>query len=463
MRAPLVAAVLETAASEPGRDAVVCGARAVSYGELAAGVRRAAGALAGRGAVAGDRVILPAEPRPEFVFGYLACHALGAVAVPVDARLPAEALAALVARARPRLTASLADLEAAGPDSDTVAEVALDDVADVLFTTGTTGTAKGVMQTHRNILAFARGRNAAVGASSSDRVLIPLPLNHGFALGRLRATMLAGGTVILSERFLPGDVLGAFERSGANALCCVPAGLAALFRLSGDALGAHAVRLNYLETATAPLTDDLRERLTALFPNTRLFNSYGLTETTSTIAFADLRTAAGGRASVGRPVPGVELKLVDGRVHVRGEHVMKGYYDDAALTRAVLDGGWLATTDLGTIDADGSLYLTGRLDELINVGGLKVAPLEVEDALKKHPGVSDCACVGIDDPSGVSGQAVKAYLIAAAGAPRPAPEELAAYLRRSLESYKIPLQFAWVTALPRTPLGKLQRARLKDS
>ncbi len=463
MRSPLASAVFDAALREPGRDALVFGGRAVSYGELASRVRATAGLLASRGVVPGDRVVLPAAAAPEFVYGYLACHALGAASVPIDSRLPAAGLAQIVERIRPRLVLALSELDSRAPERDALADVDPDDVADVLFTTGTTGSAKGVMQTHRNILAFARGRNAAVGASPDDRVLIPLPLNHGFALGRLRATLLAGGTVLLASGFLPDEVLGAFERSGANALCCVPAGLAVLFRLTGDALGEHAGRLAYLETATAPLSDELKARLLALLPGTRLYNSYGLTETTSTIAFVDLRAAPDKRASVGRPVPGVEISVIDGQVRVRGEHVMKGYYGEVERTREVLVDGWLVTNDLGALDADGYLHLTGRRDDLINVGGLKVSPLEVENALKRHPGVLDCACVGVVDPAGLSGESVKAFLVAADGAPRPEPAELSAFLRRSLEQYKIPGQFAWVDALPRTPLGKLQRATLKAS
>jgi long-chain acyl-CoA synthetase len=465
--APIVAAVFETAARSPEKDALSCGGERVSYETLRGRIMAAAGFLLSQGVRRGDRVILQARGiRPNFIYGYLACHCVGAIAVPVEAGITKDALARIAALTQARLavlhgSAEMEALDSMNKVAVVPSAVDLDDPADILFTGGTTGRPKGVVQTHRNILAFAAGRAAVVGPPSQDRLVLPLPLSHGYGLSRLRATLLGGGAVIHLDGFLaPGDVFRALDDDGANALCCVPYGFAALFELAGDELGAYQDRLRYIETATAPLPAAHRDRLLALLPRTRIFNAYGMTETTSSIAYVDLQSERGKADSSGRPVPGVELRIVDGRVMVRGAGVMKGYWEDDAATRAVLADGWYAANDLGSLDADGFLYLGGRPEELINVGGLKVAPAEVENILKGHPAVSDCACAAVPDPSGLTGERVKAWLVSS-GASKPSDSELLGWLRDRLESYKLPARFAWVDALPRTALGKLNRNELR--
>ncbi|MBI3554120.1 MAG: acyl--CoA ligase [Elusimicrobia bacterium] len=473
--APLAASVFETAARRPGRDALICGRERVSYGELAVRVRAQAAFLKSRGVVRGDRVILAASgASPAFVCAYLACHATGAVAVPVDPKAGALTLDAVAASTRPRLTfLAYEGLSRAAAGDPEPVSVSLDDTADILFTGGTTGAPKGVMQTHANIRAFAQGRNNAVGCTEEDRLALPLPLSHGFGLGRLRATLLCGATVILIDGFADcEEVVGALGRGEASGLCCVPAGFALLFSRLGDRLGDHRDRLRYIETATAPLPDSLRERLSRLLPKTRLFNSYGLTETTSSIAYEDLSASPSGPISVGRPIPGVELRIVDsggrdarpgevGRVLVRGGGVMRGYWGDPSRTREAVVDGWYASNDLGTLGDDGRLFLKGRIEDVINVGGLKVFPAEIEGVLRTHPAVADCACVGAADPAGLTGEAARAFLVPA-GDQRPAAGELVEFLRGRLEGWKIPFEFVWVDELPKTAAGKVRRARLKE-
>jgi len=460
--APLVAKLLETASRAPDRDAVVCAGERLTYGALAAAVAEAANFLKESGVHAGDRVILTASGRDaSFIRDYLACHRAGAIAVPIEPGASETTLDGIRKLTSPKLSLP-PGLKMKGGASAPVS-VDLGDPADILLTGGTTGRPKGVAQTHGNILAFARGRNAAVGASETDRLVLPLPLSHGFGLGRVRATIFTGGTLVLVDGFMfAGSILRALDEQRGNAFCCVPAGFASLFRLTGDELGDFKDTLRYVETATAVLTADSRDRLLRLLPRTRVFNSYGMTETTSSIAFIDLHSAPSKRESVGKPIPGVRIRLVDGRIWVRGKSVMKCYWKDAARTRRTLAGGWCATNDAGLIDEDGYLYLKGRVDDLINVGGLKVAPLEIENTLRAHPAVRDCACLGTADPAGVSGEAIKAFLVPA-GADRPSRDELAGWLRGKLEAYKIPAVVVWVEALPRTRVGKIRKADLRDA
>lgn len=456
----VAASILARAAAHPTRDALVCGGKPVSYGELAGKASAVALELRAKGVGPGDRVVLGARSRtPGFVHAWLACRLLGAVPAPLDGAAPA---AAFEDAAR-RLRAKLVLRETGGLDPKPAAVLAPapvkgEDAAEILFTGGTTGAPKGVVLAERGLACFARGREAFVGAAEGTRLVLPLPLSHGFGLSRLRATLSGGGTVILVDGFgAPGDLFAALDL-GADGLCAVPSAFAALEAVAPGELGGWADRLRFVESATAALGEAARERLLELLPKTKLFNAWGMTETSSSIAYVELRGEPSKRATVGRAIPGVEIRQDGARLLVRGDSVMLGYWEDPQATAAVLSGGLFEAGDTGSLDADGYVTLGGRREELINVGGLKVAPAEVENALKAHPAVADCACAPVADP--VAGERVKAFLVPE-GEARPGARELGAFLQGKLEGWKIPAAYAWVDALPRTELGKLKRSALK--
>ncbi|MBI3548918.1 MAG: acyl--CoA ligase [Elusimicrobia bacterium] len=482
---PAVASkVLDWAAAAPDRPAIVCGGETVTYAQMKARVEAAAGFLLRRGVRPGDRVVLSAgNSSPRCVLGHLAIHLLGAAAVPVDEDISDERLRGIIDKTEPALIAlsgrprqgsvPLESLDSGVAAPRPPATVGFDEPVDILFTAGTTGSPKGVPQSSRNILAFLNAHVRLFGVSESDRVVIPVPISHGYGLGRLRLTLFTGGTAILVRGLLqPADILRAFREAGGNALCCAPAGIAALFRLTEDALREFAGQLRYIETATAPMPEVDKARLARLLPGAKLYESYGATETTGSITHAERGDLQGRRGSVGRPIPGVEIRIMEtprkeaepgrpGRILVRGETVTAGYWRDPERTRTAYADGWFATNDIGYVDAEGFLFLTGRQEELINVGGFKVAPMEIELALKAHPAIEECACVAVVDPHGITGEAPKAFLELAPSARKPTEEELKVFLRERLESYKIPAQFAWVERIPRTPSGKVQRSLLK--
>lgn len=482
----LVEEIFRTAAKSPLKPAIICGDESVSYSTLKHKISTAAAFLKERGVRRGDRVVLSAtNSNPHFVYGYFACHLLGAISIPVDPKIPKLALEKIVQQTEPRVVfvgdmqngegafLPLGPLNREGKEEESITACDLDETVDILFTAGTTGKPKGVMQSYRNILSFAKNRNAVVGAAVDDRILIPVPLSHGFGLGRLRATMLSGSTVILVSGFMfPAHIFSAFERYKANGLCCVPTGFAVLFQLSGDKLSEYADQIKYIETATAPLSDEMKRRLLKMFPKTRIYNSYGATETTSSIAFSELHSLEAKLDSVGKPVDGVETRIADGdrkelapgavgQVLVRGESVMKGYWRDPERTQSAIVDGWLGMNDIGFVDQDKHLFLVGRKEDLINLGGLKVAPMEIETALREHAAIKECACTGIADPSGLTGEIAIAFLVAKPEAPTPGDDELIAFLRSRLEPFKIPTRFQWVSDLPKSPMGKIDRKRLK--
>lgn len=479
--------LFEASASAPEKQALIYESEGVDYGRLKTKVLAAARVLDELGVRRGDRVILPASHRPSFVFGYFAAHYLGAVAVPIDPQINKAHWAYILEQTRPRaafVTARAAADGSAHPidllDGDRPMAAdregpSLDDTADIIFTTGTTGRPKGVVLTHRNIAAAATNINAFIGNGPSDREVIPLPLSHSFGLGRLRCNVLQRATLIVVDGFLsPEAIFRAMDKNGATGFCFVPAGLAILLHLSGNELSRFKGQLKYVEIGSAPMAYEQKRRLMTLLPGTRLCMHYGLTEA-SRSAFIEFHSSKDKLQSVGQPSPNVEISILDGdgkelpalaagNIAVRGETVMKEYWNDPQKTSQVLSDGWLLTGDVGHKDAQGYVYLKGRSDEIINVGGLKVSPIEVEDALKTHPAVEDCACVGVPDPKGLSGKVVKVFLVAKAGlAGKPSSEDLTRFLQPLLEAYKIPSVYDWIEAIPKTASGKVQRLQLSNA
>ncbi len=439
----------------------------LTYAAVVDEVRRVAAGLAGRGVGAGDRVLLRASSDPGFVVGYLATHAIGAIAVPLDPGLP---------RARRDLIESLvgpvATLDGHQPAprrgrAVDPAPPAPDAPADILFTTGTTGVPKGVVLSHRNLVASVRNINAFVGTRSDDVEAIALPLSHSFGLGRLRCALWAGARIALVDGFgRPKRLFATIDDLGVTGLALVPAAWALLRSLSGDRLGAFSGQLRYLELGSAPMSPAEKGRLAELLPTTRICMHYGLTEA-SRAAFQEFHEDADRLDAVGRPGPHVRIAVKDasghdmpageeGEVCVAGDMVTAGYWDDAAATVRAFHGEWFRTGDLGVLDESGTLVLVGRLTELINVGGKMVAPAEVEAAMSHVPGVVDCVCVEAPDPT--SGATVLARVVG-----DPEAVDLAGVrhvLRNLVEAYKIPTRLEFIERVPRTSSGKIQRRQV---
>jgi len=483
----LVTWVARWAAERPAHPAVASGGRALSYGELLDAARAGASVLARAGVEPGDRVLLAAPSAVEFVVAYLATHLAGATAVPVTPKLAAEQLEAVVALVRPTVfcaaqgsragaaschTLALAELAGSVAADGAAAHraPALDDAADVLLTSGTTGVPKGTLLTHRNVAAAARNINAFVGTDASDVEVLALPLNHSFGLGRLRCQLVAGGTLVLVPGFMfPNRLFEALETWQASGFSFVPAAWALLRRLTGEGLARFADRLRYIEIGSAPMPLEDKRLLVRLFPRTRLCMHYGLTEA-SRSAFIEFHASADRLDSVGRASPNVELAVADGAgrllgagevgaLVVRGEHVSPASWTPHG--PVVREGEWLDTGDVGRIDAGGYVHLLGRAGDVINVGGQKVAPVEVEEVLMRHPAVREAACVGVPDPHGLVGLRVKAFLVRAQATP-PSAEELEGFVRTRLEPYKIPVAYEWIDEIPKNELGKPRRHLLRS-
>lgn len=477
----VVSRIREHAAERPSHIAIASGKERLSYETLWRQITAACSWLKTRGVEHGDRVLISTDSRdPCFGAIYFGVHLAGAVAVPVDFRSTPEKIDSRSRFVGASLTLtgrSLAELrefinlgEQADLGGDNFAAPGMADVAEIMFTSGTTGKPKGVTLSHRNISESAHLIRAFVGNTADDIEVVTVPMTHSFGLGRLRATMLAGGTIVIVPGLVfPQLTFRALEEHGATGFACVPSGMRLLMAKMSDSFAAFASQLKYLEMGSAVFRPEEKEALCKLFPNTRLCMHYGLTEA-SRSTFLEFNEDHEHLESVGKPSPGVEIKAVPpesdsadelqpGQLHIRAPTVMLGYWNDETQTAAALDRktGWLNSGDLGWIDADGYVHLAGRADEVINCGGAKFLPDELERYAEVFENVLECGCVGVPDPEGVLGDVP--LLCVTANGPVDAAG-LAKYVRKRI-AYDLPsVMVQIVESLPRTESGKLIRREL---
>ena len=343
----------------------------------------------------------------------------------------------------------------------------------LMYTSGTTGTPKGALLSHANLIHAGRAVCAAHAITAADRVLSSLPLYH--VNGQCIATispLLAGGSIVMPHRFSASQWWGWVERYQPTWLNVVPTIIAYLLN-GADPSPVEAVacrRIRFARSASAPLPPEQHRAFESRF-GISVLEAMGLTECAS-VAFANPLDPR--RRKIGSPgLPlGVEARVVSpdgavldegrsGEIEVRGANVMLRYHDDADATARTLRGdGWLATGDLGYRDRDGFYFVTGRLKELIIKGGENIAPREIDEALLRHPAVLEAAAVGISDTE--YGQDILACVVLKADTSC-SEDELRAHCLRELGRYKTPKAFRFVAALPKGPSGKVQRLKLAEA
>jgi long-chain acyl-CoA synthetase len=482
--------------------ALISRGRVTTYGELREQVAGLRGGLTGLGLEPGDRVGILAANNWYFVASYLAVLGAGCVAVPLNSTSPPREvernLAAIGARAviagpagkaaisalqrselpvLEHLIASrggevagalvLDDVMAAAPTP--IVDREPDDLAVLMFTSGTAGTPKAAMLTHGNLLSNLEQCQAHPGrAQTADDVVFGvLPFSHIFGLNVvLGISFMAGSSVLVVERFDPHSSL----ESIANHRCTVVTGAPTMWNAWATLPGADPNALSSVRLAAsgaAPLPTATRRAIGERF-GIELAEGYGLTEASPVVATGFGVGAPEG--SIGVPVPGCHVRLVDadgedaligdaGEVWVSGPNVFAGYWDDEAATSATLtDDGWLRTGDIAVVDDDGYLFLVDRVKDLVIVSGFNVYPAEVEQVIALHPGVADCAVVGVPHP--YTGEAVKAYVVPVEGGSIE-EDDLIAHCGEYLARYKCPDKVLFVDELPHGLGGKLLRRALR--
>jgi malonyl-CoA/methylmalonyl-CoA synthetase len=452
----------------------------VSAGDLDRASRRVAARFAGAGLRPGDRILMSAATSVELVEAHVGALRLGLVVVPANTAYREREIAHLVDDAAPRaavvddsdraawIRRAGTDILVVGPDVDLPVgggaghrPPALDaarpeDPALIGYTSGTTGTPKGAVLSHGNLLASSESVRLAWRWTGDDRLVLALPLFHIHGLGvGLHGTLLAGGSAVLLPRFDPDAVLDAAAAHDATLFFGVPTMYA---RLAASPRLGELGRLRLCVSGSAPLPPAVFDRLAA-GSGQRILERYGMTETGMNVSNPyDGERRPG---TVGFPLPGVELRLASGgEVQLRGPNVFGGYWGRPEATADAFTGdGWFRTGDIGEHDPDGYLRLVGRARDLIITGGLNVYPREVEDVLLQHPAVGEVAVAGTPDAEW--GEVVTAWIVPARQAAPPPDDDLAGFAAGRLAKFKCPRRFVYVDSLPRNALGKILRHELK--
>ncbi len=506
--------VMALAERIPDKEAVIFRREILTYRDVAERALGVAAYLAARGVKPGDRVLFTAVSKPDAVAAYLGVQYAGAVSVFIDKNSTLRNALAIYDDAEAvlfltdmKITEELPDhirkdsLKKVCAGWDAAAEAAAaacgglpedypaspaeaaarhespdpEAVSEILFTTGTTGKPKGVMLSHRAVRSILQHTKDGVGILESDRILIPLPLHHSYSLRVLRAAMFGGSTVVLQNGLtFARDIEQNLDAHGCTGVALVPVSMELLRAQMQEHFYEIMGRFRYIEIGAGSLTVEQRKRLTANLPDTVIRNTWGSSETGGAI-FLNVTEAAGNPLHVtalGRPLDDIRVFVLDendepidsdeehtGRLALSGSMLMSGYWHAPELTEKALVRGMLLTNDVVYVDEDGYVHMLGRSDDIINVGGEKVSPLDVENVACEFTKLRECACIGVPDTETHLGEVP--VLFYATDDETLDPSEIKAYIAANAEKYKVPVHYVRVGALPRNRMQKLDRRALR--
>jgi fatty-acyl-CoA synthase len=462
-------ALRRSAARYPGNRAVHCAGRDVTYAELDALANRMARSLQARGVGRGDAVAIRAPNSPEFLAAFFACARIGAPLVPLNLLSTAEDHAYIIEKAKVKVT--LSGLTDPGGDSSPVEEyVASDDIAAILFTSGTTARPKGVVLTHQNWYMMLLSLTADSGLDRRFRFFLGLPMFHVSGLGIAFSAVFLGAEGFIPANLKAETILETVVGHRINTMS-LPATLWVALQ---QAPGIESADLSCLRKVVVfqYLPTSVYERWRQLAPNADWLNYWGQTETSalgSACPPEDLWRKLTAPDPIGRPHLPVELRLVDdemrdvppgqpGEIVLRGPSIAAGYLDDPEATEALFRGGWHHTGDVAYRDEEGCLYFLDRKKDMIKSGGENVSSQEVEEALARHPAVAEVAVVGVPDPYWI--EKVVAAVTLAPGA-QATEETLIQHARSRLAGFKVPKQIFILTEFPKTASGKILKRDLR--
>ncbi|WP_054032241.1 class I adenylate-forming enzyme family protein [Desulfatitalea tepidiphila] len=501
----LVHEILEyTAARLPDKTALIEGDQEMSFGHVLSQVTNLSTRLSEMGIDRGDRVALLLPNCIEFCVAYFAILRLGAIVVPLNNRLSPKEFVYIVNDAAPRaiilgyqfwetfrqfknelkitpdlIYAGEAPKEGAlffaeiveAPLASSAESIRFgsDEPACIMYTSGTTGLPKGAVMSHRNVFTNARNAGAHMGYRERDTTLIVVPLFHVTGLNtQLVAFFYTGGTTVIMRAYDTGGMIELLARHKVTTMITVPT-VYKLMLVHPSVEKADLSALRDLSYGGAPMDTEtinaLRKKL-----GVDLFNAYGLTETSSLATCMPACDTDRKGASVGLPVSGIQLRVVDfsgndlpcgsiGELWIKGPNVVRSYWNKPEATAANLADGWLRTGDFARIDDEGFVYIADRKKDMINRGGENVYSIEVESAILANPDVLETAVV--PRSHSIFGEVVHAFVVPAPGR-NPTQEEIIRTCRNLIADYKVPASVSFVKELPRNPGGKVIKARLRE-
>ncbi|WP_027371347.1 class I adenylate-forming enzyme family protein [Desulfovermiculus halophilus] len=486
-----------TTTSWPQKTGLVAGSRRIDYSRAGRMVQALASRLKAEWGLGQQEIVGLLIPNSiEFVLSYFAVVNAGGIVHPLDERLTPDELATVLNDSNPghiivhhmlwpklqlalRAIHSDANILGIGIDDSGVesfeewlekdwgasedAPLFPEHVAELMYTSGTTGKPKGVMRTHANVRAVSRLAIQGFGYTHRDRIVIVMPLSHSSALAsQMMPLVELGGSIVLLDTFEPQSLIACIHNEGVTCLRAVPT----IFRsmlLFERFCSAHLPSLRLLMNSSAPIDPETYLAIKERFPGIEIVNSYGLTEASTCTVLPD-SMARVRPDSIGAPITGVEMSVrneqgkavspgVEGEIWIRGVHVFGGYYNQPEATqKALTEDRWLRTGDLGSCDNEGYYYFHGRKDHMINCGGRKFAPLEVENCILELDHVADVAVAGIEHKA--LGQVAQAFVVFKNGA-SPDGKEVVRHCARRLPSHKVPFYVQAVRSLPKNGLGKV--------
>lgn len=417
----------------PTKEAIICGKETVTYHELWKQVCMRSNQYKKEEGIA---VVIRCSQTIDFLITYFACHLAGKAIVPLESDCKDEKLNTIEQEIN---TCQIPT-----------------NVADILYTTGTTGKQKGIMISYKAIIANAENLINSMEFTGDLLFVISGPLNHIGSLSKIWPTIIVGATLCITPGIKDMNLfLSAFGLSYSHvATFLVPSSIRMLLQFAKKELALLSKKIVFIETGAAPMTQSDMEELCRLLPHTRLYNTYASTET-GIICTHNYNSDYCITGCLGKPMRHSSIFITkEGNVACMGDTLMEGYVGDEELTQSVLQNGTLFTSDQGKIDELGRLHLTGRTGDIINIGGYKINPIEVEDAALSFPSVADCICTTTPHP--VLGTVLKLYVVPKNNE-KLNKKELFVHLQEKLEQYKIPQLYSVVDHIERTYNGKLNR------
>lgn len=420
----------------PDKVAAVCGEDSITYSQLWSSIAKRAVELESEGVLPNRPYVFRSSQDIDFVVTYCAVHHIGAIAVPMEQKATDEYFDAVSAEV------SACEFE--------------EDIVDILYTTGTTGKSKGVMLSETALVSCADNFINDLQFTSDLLFIISGPLSHIASLFKMHPVLTVGGTICILDGLK--DINAFFEVFDLPfkkfATFLVPASIRLIMQFSYERLCELADKIDFIETGAAPITQHDMEMLSKALPKSRLYNTLGGTEigAVCTYNFNDGKYMEG---CIGRPMKNSTVEVTpEGNIIVSGLTIMSGYVADPENTARVLKDGKIYSADLGYVDSEGLIHLKGRQGDVINVGGFKVDPSEVENAAASHQSIKDCICIAATHP--VIGTVLKLLVVLADGCELD-KRSVAVHIKSKLEPHKVPTYYEAVDTIQRTYNGKLDR------